>query len=94
MAAPGRRQFPLPGRDGLRRIDIGDTAMREVLAAHLAANLVPSRFTPSWQLSPVPGTTVLVTVSPPAVALAAAAGLVAEDAGPAPGGFRRMRLFL
>lgn len=94
--AGGSGGFPgtLAERDGPRRIDIGDTAMREVLATHLAAAPVPRDFTPSWRLAPMPGTTVLVTVSPPALDLAAGAALRAEDAGPAPGGFRRMRLFL
>lgn len=90
--AAGSGSFP--GAEAQNRIALPAATLHEVLLAHLAKGPVPAEFTPSWRLAALPGTTALVPVAPAALALLGETGLDLEDAGPAAGGFRLLRLRL
>lgn len=83
-----------PGATPENRIALPATPMHEVLLTHLAHGPVPAEFHPSWRLAPLPGTTALIPAAPAALALLNETGLTLEDAGPAPDGFRLLRLHL
>ncbi|QYZ70436.1 5'-nucleotidase C-terminal domain-containing protein [Neotabrizicola shimadae] len=83
-----------PGAEPQNRIPLPEAPMQEVLLAHLSAGPVPWHFTPSWRLADLPGTSALVTAPEGALDLIAQSGLALSDAGPAPDGFRLLRIAL
>lgn len=83
-----------PGARPENRIAIGETPMHEALLAHLARGPVTGAFRPAWHFAPLAGATALVPAAPAALALLDEPGLDLADAGPAPDGFRLLRLSL
>ena len=92
--AGGGGSFPGAGGDTI--IYQGIEPNRDVLVQFLrATSSVSGPCIPTWQFTPLPGTTVLYDSAPRATAhLAALAPLQVEPAGPAPGGFERFRIHL
>lgn len=83
-----------PGAQPENRIPLPEVPMHEALLRHLAKGPIPASFTPSWRLADLPGTTALIPAAPGALDLIAEPGLALDDAGPAPDGFRLLRLAL
>jgi 2',3'-cyclic-nucleotide 2'-phosphodiesterase/3'-nucleotidase len=78
---------------GARRLHESPRQVRDVVIAHIRSapvNPAPRR---RWRFAPLPGTAAWFDTGPGALAhLASAEGRALEDLGPAPDGFRRLRL--
>jgi 2',3'-cyclic-nucleotide 2'-phosphodiesterase/3'-nucleotidase len=78
---------------GARRLHESPRQVRDVVIAHIRASPVNPAPRLRWRFAALPGTAAWFDTGPGALAhLASADGRVIEDLGPAPDGFRRLRL--